>query len=108
MALLDKNLLGGHGHPLFGLVRECLSNIPERRPTTANLLSSLEAVGREMEGGMLLHDIAQVKNTRAFKAKDKIIETLQASIIIPSGHWFGMYSRLSLIWHPWDSAVWSQ
>ncbi len=79
MVLLDKSLPGGHGHPLFGLVRECLSNIPERRPTTANLLSSLEATGREMEGGMLLQDIAQVKNTRAFKAKDKRIEALQVS-----------------------------
>ena len=76
MALLEKSLAGGREHPLFGLVRECLANTPERRPTTAELLSSLEEVGREMDGGLLQLDIARVKTLRA---KEKKIEALQVS-----------------------------
>ena len=49
--------MGGREHPLFGVVRECLANNPERRPTTSDLLSSLEEVGTETEGGLLLHDM---------------------------------------------------
>ena len=69
----------GREHPLFGLVRECLANTPERRPTTAELLSSLEEVEREMDGGLLQLDIARVKTVRTLRAKEKRIEALQVS-----------------------------
>ncbi|XP_064389641.1 uncharacterized protein LOC135337608 isoform X2 [Halichondria panicea] len=77
-ALLEKSLAGGCEHPLFGLVRECLANTPERRPTTAELLSSLEEVGREMDGGLLQLDIARVNTLRA---KEKNIEALQREVV---------------------------
>ncbi|XP_064389638.1 uncharacterized protein LOC135337606 isoform X4 [Halichondria panicea] len=80
-ALLERSLAGGREHPLFGLVRECLANTPERRPTTAELLSSLEEVGREMEGGLLQLDIARVKTARTLRAKEKRIEALQREVV---------------------------
>ncbi|XP_064407296.1 uncharacterized protein LOC135352080 isoform X2 [Halichondria panicea] len=80
-ALLERSLAGGREHPLFGLVRECLANTPERRPTTAELLSSLEEVGREMDGGLLLLDIARVKTARTLRAKEKRIEALQREVV---------------------------
>ena len=45
-----KMKLGGQEHRLFGVVRECLANNPERRPTTSDLLSSLEEVGSRDRG----------------------------------------------------------
>ena len=66
--------MGGREHPLFGVVRECLANNPERRPTTSDLLSSLEEVGTEIEGGLLLHEIARVKTARTLRAKERIQE----------------------------------
>ncbi|XP_064407554.1 serine/threonine-protein kinase TAO3-like isoform X3 [Halichondria panicea] len=80
-ALLERSLPGGREHPLFGLVRECLANTPERRPTTAELLSSLEEVGREMDGGLLQLDIARVKTARTLRAKEKRIEALQREVV---------------------------
>ncbi|XP_064389639.1 uncharacterized protein LOC135337607 [Halichondria panicea] len=80
-ALLERSLAGGREHPLFGLVRECLANTPERRPTTAELLSSLEEVGREMDGGLFQLDIARVKTARTLRAKEKRIEALQREVV---------------------------
>ncbi|XP_064389610.1 uncharacterized protein LOC135337594 isoform X7 [Halichondria panicea] len=80
-ALLERSLAGGREHPLFGLVRECLTNTPERRPTTADLLSSLEEVGREMDGGLFQLDIARVKTARTLRAKEKRIEVLQREVV---------------------------
>ncbi|XP_064407483.1 cyclin-dependent kinase-like 2 isoform X4 [Halichondria panicea] len=80
-ALLERSLAGGREHPLFGLVRECLANTPERRPTTAELLSSLEEVEREMDGGLLLLDIGRVKTARTLRAKEKRIEALQREVV---------------------------
>ena len=59
--------MGGREHPLVGVVRECLANNPERRPTTSDLLSSLEEVGTETEGGLLQLDIARVKTVRSLE-----------------------------------------
>ncbi|XP_064389613.1 uncharacterized protein LOC135337596 isoform X2 [Halichondria panicea] len=80
-ALLERSLAGGREHPLFGLVRECLANTPERRPATTDLLSSLEEVGREMDGGLLQLDIARVKTARTLRAKEKRIEVLQREVV---------------------------
>ena len=77
--------MGGRKHPLFGLVRGCLANTPERRPTTAELFSSLEEVGREMDGGLLQLDIARVKTARTLRAKEKRIEALQVTSELYSG-----------------------
>ena len=77
--LLERGLVGGCEHPLFVIVRECLSNAPERRPTTSHLSSTLEGMRTETEGGLLQLDIARVKTVRTLKAKDKRIEVLQVS-----------------------------
>ena len=69
--------MGGREHPLFGVVRECLANNPERRPTTSDLLSSLEEVETETEGGLLLNEIARVKTARTLRAKERRIQELK-------------------------------
>ena len=79
--LLERGLVGGCEHPLFVMVRECLSNAPERRPTTSHLLSTLEGMRTETEGGLLQLDIARVKTVRTLKAKDKRIEVLQVGSV---------------------------
>ena len=78
---LEKKL-GGQEHRLFGVVRECLANNPERRPTTSDLLSSLEEVGTETEGGLLLLDITRVKTARSLRAKDWRIQELQVRVYL--------------------------
>ena len=40
----------GEGHPLEGLIKECLDNSPSRRPTAEQLLSRLEEVGPVVRG----------------------------------------------------------
>ena len=72
------DLVGGREHYLFGIVRDCLANNPERRPTTSRLLSSLEMVEAEtLEGGVLQLDIARVKTARSLRAKERRIQELQ-------------------------------
>ena len=71
------DLMGGREHRLVGVVRECLANNPERRPTTSDLLSSLEEVGTETEGGLLLHDISRVKTVRSLRAMERRIQELE-------------------------------
>ena len=82
---LEKSLIGGREHQLFSMVRGCLANNPERRPTTSDLLSSLEEVETklELEGSLLQLDIAKVKTARSFRAKDCRIQELQVGIILP-------------------------
>ena len=72
--------MGGREHSLFGVVRECLANNPERRPNTSDLLSSLEEVGTETEGGLFQLDIARVKTARTLRAKERRIQVLQVRI----------------------------
>ena len=76
-ALLERGLVGGCEHPIFVLVRECLSNALERRPATSHLLSTLEGIRTETDDELLQLDIARVKNVRTLKAKDKRFEILQ-------------------------------
>ena len=71
------DLMGGREHRLVGVVRECLANNPERRPTTSDLLSSLEEVGTEIEEGLLQLDIARVKTVRSLRAKERRIQELE-------------------------------
>ena len=71
------DLMGGREHRLVGVVRECLANNPERRPTTSDLLSSLEEVEIETEGGLLQLDITRVKTVRSLRAKERRIQELQ-------------------------------
>ena len=71
------DLMGGREHRLVGVVRECLANNPQRRLTTSDLLSSLEEVGTETEGGLLQLDIARVRTVRSLRAKERRIQELE-------------------------------
>ena len=65
---------------LVELVRQCLHNTAERRPSSKDLLSRLRAVRREVEvafGGNKQLNIANVIIVKEMKIKDKRIQELQ-------------------------------
>ena len=67
---------------LVELVRQCLHNTPERRPSSKDLLNRLRAVRREMEvafGGNKQLNIANVIIVKEMKIKDKRIQDLQVN-----------------------------
>ena len=69
-------------HPaLVQLVRQCLHNAPERRPTTNDVLGRLQRLKVEVEGvygGSLVKlDINRVLLAKEIKRKDKRIEELR-------------------------------
>ena len=69
-------------HPaLVQLVRQCLHNAPERRPTTNDVLGRLQRLKVEVEGvygGSLVKlDIDRVLLAKEIKKKDKRIEELR-------------------------------
>ena len=69
---------------LVELVRQCLHNTPERRPSSKDLLSRLRAVRREVEvafGGNKQLNIANVIIVKEMKIKDKRIQELQVNMI---------------------------
>ena len=72
----------GYRHPaLVQLVRQCLHNAPERRPTTNDVLGRLQRLKVEVEGvygGSLVKlDIGRVLLAKEIKKKDKKIEELR-------------------------------
>ena len=69
---------------LVEVVRQCLHNTPERRPSSKDLLSRLRAVRREVEvsfGGNKQLNIANVIIVKEMKIKDKRIQELQVNMI---------------------------
>ena len=48
--LLEKEFRNGKNNPLAQMVKQCLQNAPSRRPTTEQLMTSLESVRAESEG----------------------------------------------------------
>ena len=67
--------------PLVQLVKECLHNVPNERPTTDDLLARLQRMREEVEGGcggfaMNLDIIVQVRLAKEVKIKDRRIEEL--------------------------------
>ena len=68
-------------HPaLVELVKECLHNAPERRPTTDDLLARLQRMREEVEGGygggVVKLDLSKMKLLKEVKIKDRRIEEL--------------------------------
>ena len=64
---------------LVELVRQCLHNTPERRPSSKDLLSRLRAVRSEVEvafGGNKQLNIANVLIVKEMKIKDKRIQEI--------------------------------
>ena len=71
----------GSTHPnLVLLVKQCLHNAPNRRPSTEQLLTRLQgmraAVEGEYGGGAVKVDLARVKLTKEVKEKDRRIQQL--------------------------------
>ena len=69
---------------LVDLVRQCLHNTPERRPSSKDLLSRLHAVRREVEvafGGNKQLNIANIIIFKEMKMKDIRIQDLQVNTI---------------------------
>ncbi len=73
----------GASHPvLLDLVRQCLHNTPERRPSSQDLLARLWGVKSEVEGiygggTMRQLNIASVLYVKEMKNKDKQIQELK-------------------------------
>ena len=77
---LEKKLQESVGYPLVGVVKQCLDNIPEERPTAEQLARVLEGLKGDIEGpcGKLttMDAARQVKTAMAFneKSKEKVDE----------------------------------
>ena len=71
----------GRYHPaLVELVKECLHNAPERRPTTDDLLARLQRMREEVEGqyGAIQGkvDLSKMRLARELRQKDRRLEEL--------------------------------
>ena len=84
-------LMGKHigFHPtLSELIKQCLHNMPDERPTTGELLTRLSMVREEMTreyGGPVKPDMVRVRLAKEVKIKDRRIEELtqlQVKILI--------------------------
>ena len=78
----------GRYHPaLVELVKECLHNSPDQRPTTDDLLARLQRMREEVEGGcgggVVRLDLSKVKLLKEVKIKDRRIEELTQQQV----HW---------------------
>ena len=66
--------------PLVQLVKECLHNVPNERPTTDDLLARLQRMREEVEGGcgggVVRLDLSKMKLLKEVKIKDRRIEEL--------------------------------
>ena len=61
------------------LVKECLHNSPDQRPTTDDLLARLQRMREEVEGeygGSVKLDMVRVRLAKEVKIKDRRIEEL--------------------------------
>ena len=69
-------------HPaLVELVKECLKNDPDRRPTTDDLLARLQRMREEVEGeygGIQVKlDLPKMRMARELRQKDRRLEELE-------------------------------
>lgn len=66
---LDPQILGDVDHPLLDIVRECLSNVVDRRPTAVAILERVNELGEETEDDLMatdkLHMIEQLQRVQA-------------------------------------------
>ena len=80
-------LVGRHHPALVELVKECLHNSPDQRPTTDDLLARLQRMREEVEGGcgggVVRLDLSKVKLFKEVKIKDRRIEELTQQQV----HW---------------------
>ena len=76
----------GHIHPaLVELVKQCLHNAPQQRPSTDELLARLQRMREEVEGeygGPVKLDMVRVRLAKEVKIKDRRIEELTQQQVI--------------------------
>ena len=72
----------GAGYPLVGVVKQCLENIPEERPTAEQLVRVLEGLKGDIEGTcgelMIVDAMRQVKTAMALKKSREKVDELTA------------------------------
>ena len=72
---LERKLQESAGYPLVGVVKQCLENVPEERPTAEQLVTVLEGLKGDIEGpcGELttVDALRQVKTAMALKEKSR-------------------------------------
>ena len=77
---LERKLQESAGYPLVGVVKQCLENVPEERPTVEQLVTVLEGMRGDIEGGYgelaTVDAVRQVRTMKALKSRsdDKINE----------------------------------
>ena len=96
---LERKLLESAGYPLVGVVKQCLANIPEERPTAEQLVRVLEGVKEDIEGPcgklatadaarQVMTAMALKKNSREkvdeLTAKEEEIQQLQQQLEVHS------------------------
>lgn len=68
LSIPSPQILGDVDHPLLGIVRECLSNVVDRRPTAVAILERINEVGEETEDDLMamdkLHMIEQLQRVQ--------------------------------------------
>ena len=73
---LLESLINPLHPPLVQLVKQCLHNIPRQRPSTDELLATLQRMKVEVEGeygGPMRLDMVRVRLAKEVKIKDRII-----------------------------------
>ena len=72
---LERKLQESAGYPLVGVVKQCLENVAEERPTAEQLVTALEGLKGDIEGpcGELttVDAVRQVKTAMALKEKNR-------------------------------------
>ena len=72
---LERKLQESAGYPLVGMVKQCLKNIPQERPTAEQLVRTLDELKGDIEGPcgeLTTMDAArQVKTTMALKKRSR-------------------------------------
>ena len=74
--------------PLVQLIKECLHNVPNERPTTSDLYDRLQRMREEVErgsGGSVKLDMTRLRLAKEAQIKDRRIEELtqqQVQIVI--------------------------
>ena len=79
---LERKLQESAGYPLVGVIKQCLENIPEERPTDEQLVSVLEGLKEDIEGPcgemMTVDAVRQVKMAMALKKSKDNVDKLSA------------------------------
>ena len=72
---LERKLQESAGYPLVGVVKQCLENVPDERPTAEQLVTVLEGLKGDIEGscGKLatVDAVRQVMTAMALKEKSR-------------------------------------